>query len=176
MPNSVSFFRTHCVALVMTLGLTGCAAPTVGGHTISETLASISAAIMSGDFTVSALSGRDCRTLSTLIRNGASYCDKSSTTTAAITEPALIQVAGIETDPDLLGFAPVDRRAAADFSLEIARQQNAGIDAPMLAFGMISASNLPSYSYNVKMRDGTDPKAKKVAMLSSTTQTLRTSH
>lgn len=175
MANSLSFFRAHSLALVMTLGLTGCAAPTVGGHTISETLASISAAIMSGDFTVSSLSGKDCRFLGTLIRNGANYCDKNSTAAAAINEPAVIEVASTEPDPDLLGFAPVDRRAASDFSLEIARQQNAGIEAPMLAFGMISASNLPSYSYNVKMRDGTDPKAKKVALLSSTTLTLRTS-
>ena len=148
-------------ALLLTGTIAGCSAPTVGGYTLSDALASISAAIMGGDTATSSLSGKDCRTLSTLIRNGASFCND--------------EVTAAGTDPYLLGFAPVDRRAAADFSLEIARQENAGIDAPRLAFGMISATNLPSYSYNVKMQDGSKPKSEKLAMLQPTTQTLRTS-
>ena len=47
----------------------------------------------------------------------------------------------------------IDRRAAADFSLEIARRQNAAIDAPMLSFGMLSANYGPSYSYDLKLSD-----------------------
>jgi len=158
MSKSLGFFRVSSLALGLALTLTGCSAPTISGYTLSETLAKISAAIMGDDdVTTASLNGKDCRTLSTLLRNAESFC---ATNIA-------------QSDPLLLGFAPVDRRAAADFSLEIARRENAGIDAPMLAFGMISASNLPSYSYNVKMRDGAATKADKLAMLQPTTQTLR---
>lgn len=57
-------------------------------------------------------------------------------------------------DPELLGFAPVDRRAAEDFSLEIARKQNAGFTAPMLSFGMLSATFGSSYSYELSVKPG----------------------
>lgn len=61
-----------------------------------------------------------------------------------------------DLDPALLGFAPVDRRAAEDFSLEIARKQNAGLAAPMLSFGMLSASFGSSYTYELSVKPGPD--------------------
>ncbi|MGV8997796.1 MAG: hypothetical protein ACOH12_12690 [Parvibaculaceae bacterium] len=166
---SSGFFRaqrtTLALALALSGALSGCASSNITGQTLGETLAQISAAIMSGgDRAVAALSGKECLTLSALIRNGASYCD---------TPVTLAEASGDSTDPYLLGFAPVDRRAAADFSLEIARKENAGIDAPLLAFGMISANNLPSYSYRVKTHDGQNTRADKVAMSETTTQTIR---
>lgn len=62
--------------------------------------------------------------------------------------------AAADLDPELLGFAPVDRRAAEDFSLEIARKQNAGLAAPMLSFGMLSATFGSSYSYELSLKSG----------------------
>ena len=161
MSFSFSFLRAPGLALGLAVTLAGCSAPTVGGYTLSEALASISAAIMGRDDTATSLSGKNCRFLGSLLRNGASFCET--------------ETASLQSDPELLGFAPVDRRAAADFSLEVAHKENAGIDAPMLAFGMISASNLPTYSYNVKMRNGQDAKVDKLAMLQPTTMTLRAS-
>lgn len=66
-------------------------------------------------------------------------------------------------DPLVLGFAPVDRVAAANFSLEIARKQNQ-IDAPMLSFGMLSASFGSSFSYSLAMRKTNAPTSKQVAL------------
>ncbi len=64
--------------------------------------------------------------------------------------------AAAELDPELLGFAPIDRRAAEDFSLEIARKQNAGLEAPMLSFGMLSATFGSSYTYELSVKPGPD--------------------
>src|SRR3546814_809751 len=66
-------------------GLAGCAAPIVAGLTSAQlfSLAGLSATIMTGrDFTehaVSAITGKDCRFLETLLRNGRSFCETPNT-------------------------------------------------------------------------------------------------
>lgn len=57
-------------------------------------------------------------------------------------------------DPALLGFAPVDRREASEFSLEIARDE-ARKAAPPLAFGMLSGSFGQSWGYDLTLRHRT---------------------
>lgn len=71
-------------------------------------------------------------------------------------------------DPLVLGFAPVDRVAAADFSLEIARKQNQ-IDAPMLSFGMLSASFGSSFPYSLAMRNANALASQQVALAQTST-------
>jgi len=113
---------------------------------------------------VSTLTGKDCRFLETLLRNGRSFCEAPNSIATrddfqgvlvlAKNAPtaADVKIADARIDPQILGFVPVDRRAAEDFSLEIARKQNQ-IDAPMLSFGMLSASFGSSFSYSLTMRN-----------------------
>ena len=161
--------------------LAGCSSPVVSSRSAPDTfsLAGLSAAIMSGtQSAIAALTGNDCSLLENVLRNGRSFCETSDARVALIeTVPA-----AADLDPNLLGFAPVDRRAAADFSLEIARRQNAAIDAPMLSFGMLSANYGPSFSYDLKLSDSAgNPTAPKLAEAapaptSSSYTTTRTSY
>ena len=182
-----SLIGRRLVVLVALLGLTGCAGPIVAGLTGAQllSLAGLSSTIMTGrdltEHAVSTITGKDCRFLETLLRNGRSFCETPDTVAtrddfhgvlALIRkEPDTssdVKVADASLDPQLLGFAPVDRRAAEDFSLEIARKQNQ-IDAPMLSFGMLSATFGSSFPYSLTMhRDNASTKAKQVAMVEKT--------
>lgn len=152
------FFRHSALAAAIGLGLSGCAAPAGGtasaGHIFS--IESIGAAVMAGRnltaHAVSMITGKDCHFLETLLRNGGSFCETPSSVAAAQKAPeANVQTASAANlDPYVLGFAPVDRRAAEDFSLEIARQHPAR--AEMLSFGMLSATFGSSYTYELKLR------------------------
>jgi hypothetical protein len=153
-------------AVAAGLGLSGCAAPLVGAMTVGQafTLAGLSSAIMTGrdltEHAVSMITGKDCRFLETLLRNGRSFCETPNSVAtkddfhgviALISEDKPVQTASAaELDPDVLGFAPVDRRAAEDFSLEIARKRPA--QAEMLSFGMLSATFGSSYTYELNIR------------------------
>lgn len=150
-------------------GLAGCAAPIVAGLTAAQvfSIAGLSATIMTGrditEHAVSLVTGKDCRFLETLLRNGRSFCEEPNTVATKDDFHGVIalfdkdktdentRVAAAELDPQILGFAPVDRRAAEDFSLEIARK-SAKVEAPMLSFGMLSASFGSSFSYELNMR------------------------
>lgn len=150
-------------------GLGGCAAPIVAGLTAAQvfTIAGISATIMTGrdltEHAVSLVTGKDCRFLETLLRNGRSFCETPNTIATKDDFHGVIalletkepeggaSVAAASLDPQVLGFAPVDRRAAEDFSLEIARR-DANVEAPMLSFGMLSATFGSSFSYELNMR------------------------
>jgi hypothetical protein len=61
--------------------LSGCAAPVIGGLTASQifSLAGLSSTIMTGrdlaEHAVSIVTGKDCRFLETLFRNGRSFCE-----------------------------------------------------------------------------------------------------
>jgi len=170
------------VVLIALLGLTGCAGPIVAGLTGAQllSLAGLSSTIMTGrdltEHAVSAVTGKDCRFLETLLRNGRSFCETPNTVATRDDfhgvlalmkkqpDTSDVQVADARMDPQILGFAPVDRRAAEDFSLEIARKQNQ-IDAPMLSFGMLSASFGSSFSYSLTMRNAAP---KQVALAATT--------
>ncbi len=150
-------------------GLAGCAAPIVAGLTAAQvfTIAGISATIMTGrditEHAVSMVTGKDCRFLETLLRNGRSFCETPDTIATKDDFHGVIalldtkkpdantRVAAASLDPQILGFAPVNRRAAEDFSLEIARK-DAKVEAPMLSFGMLSATFGSSFSYDLNMR------------------------
>lgn len=162
--------RVLTVAVVLSLsGLAGCAAPIVAGLTAAQvfSIAGLSATIMTGrditEHAVSLVTGKDCRFLETLLRNGRSFCEEPNAVATRDDFHGVIalfgndksdpetKVAAASLDPEILGFAPVDRRAAEDFSLEIARK-NASVEAPMLSFGMLSASFGSSFSYELNMR------------------------
>lgn len=150
-------------------GLAGCAAPIVAGLTAAQvfTIAGLSATIMTGrditEHAVSMVTGKDCRFLETLLRNGRSFCETPDTIATKDDFHGVIalldtkkpdsstKVAAAALDPQILGFAPVDRRAAEDFSLEIARK-DAKVEASMLSFGMLSATFGSSFSYELNMR------------------------
>ncbi len=160
--------------------LAGCSSPVVSTREAPQTfsLAGLSAAIMTGtQAAIAAVTGNDCSLLENVLRNGRSFCETSDARVALIEKTP----AAADLDPNLLGFAPVDRRAAADFSLEIARRQTAAIDAPMLSFGMLSANYGPSFSYGLKLSDSagnpTTPKLAEAAPASATSSfaTTRTS-
>lgn len=154
---------------VSLVGLAGCAAPMVAGLTAAQvfTIAGLSATIMTGrdltEHAVSMVTGKDCRFLETLLRNGRSFCETPDTIATKDDFHGVIalfdkeradtdtKVAAAALDPQILGFAPVDRRAAEDFSLEIARK-DAKVEAPMLSFGMLSATFGSSFSYELNMR------------------------
>ncbi|HEY4343007.1 MAG TPA: hypothetical protein VGN05_01565 [Parvibaculum sp.] len=166
-------------------GLAGCAAPIVAGLTAAQvfSIAGLSATIMTGrdltEHAVSLVTGKDCRFLETLLRNGRSFCEEPNAVATKDDFHGVIalfdkdktdtgtKVAAATLDPEVLGFAPVDRRAAEDFSLEIARKNNpARIDAPMLSFGMLSATFGSSFSYGLTMRGSiTDNGTEKLAMV-----------
>lgn len=136
--------------------LAGCSSPVVSSQQAPKTfsLAGLSAAIMTGtQAAIAALTGNDCSLLENVLRNGRSFCETPDARVALIEKTPAADLDPATLDPNILGFAPVDRRAAADFSLEIARRQNAAIDAPMLSFGMLSANYGPSYSYDLKLSD-----------------------
>jgi len=182
-----SLIGRRLVVLVALLGLTGCAGPIVAGLTGAQllSLAGLSSTIMTGqdltEHAVSTITGKDCRFLETLLRNGRSFCETPNTAATKDDfhgvlalmrkEPdssSNVKVAAASLDPQLLGFVPVDRRAAEDFSLEIARKQNQ-IDAPMLSFGMLSATFGSSFPYALTVRpDNASAKAKQVAMVEET--------
>ena len=164
-----NLFARRLIVLGALLGLTGCAGPIVAGLTGAQlfSLAGLSATIMTGrdltEHAVSTLTGKDCRFLETLLRNGRSFCETPDTVATRDdfhgvfallkkeADTSDVKVAAASIDPQLLGFAPVDRAAAEDFSLEIARKQNQ-IDAPMLSFGMLSASFGSSFPYSLTIR------------------------
>ncbi|MDO8423037.1 MAG: hypothetical protein Q7S99_12845 [Parvibaculum sp.] len=157
--------------------LAGCSSPAVSNHQTPETfsLAGLSTAIMTGtQAAIAAVTGNNCSLLENVLRNGRSFCETSDARVALIEKTP----AAADLDPNILGFAPVDRRAAADFSLEIARRQNAAIDAPMLSFGMLSANYSPSFSYDLKLSDRagnpTEPKLAEAAPVRATAPSLTT--
>jgi len=158
------------LAIAVCAGVSGCAAPVVGALTIGEilTIAGISSSIMTGrdlgEHVVSTLTGKDCRFLETLLRNGRSFCeDHGSDATrddfggvVALLEGTggrkqETRVAASALDPNLLGFVPVDRRAAHEFSLEIAREAARGKPRETVSFGMLSATFGQSFDYRVDM-------------------------
>ncbi|MGB5948039.1 MAG: hypothetical protein WBG82_01855 [Parvibaculum sp.] len=146
-------------------GLSSCAAPVIGGLTAAEvfSLAGLSATIMTGrdltEHAVSAITGKDCRFLETLLRDGRSFCETPDTVAtrgdfqgvfALLGDGETVKTAS-SLDPDLLGFAPVDRRGAEDFSLEVARKK-ADSETHPLSFGMLSAAFGQSWTYDVHIR------------------------
>lgn len=153
------------------MGLAGCAAPSSQSASSDGTfLSNLSAAIMSqGAHAAAAVTGDECNVLASLLRNGRSFCEAPTPDTRTATRGRngsviLTLKAPAETpktaalDPYMLGFAPVDRRLAADFTLEIARPTSETVDAPMLSFGMLSANYGPSFAYELKLRPATDDK------------------
>lgn len=172
---ATGFSSMRHIALIIGLsGLAGCSAPSMSDLAKSDifSLARLSAAIM-GD---GSKSPAQCNRLENLLRNGRSFCEKAQPAEVADRENKTLVLSSLTAEadasalqPDVLGFAPADRRAAADFSLEIARKQRSGIDAPMLSFGMLSANYGPSVGYELKLRGASEPKDR-VAM---TTGSLR---
>jgi len=154
------------------LGLSGCAAPIIGGLTAAQvfSIAGLGATIMTGrdltEHAVSMVTGKDCRFLETLFRDGRSFCETPNSVATRddfhgvialldTKEPAGTEdtkIAAASLDPDLLGFAPIDRHAAEDFSLEIARKDRRG-DTSHLSFGMLSAAFGQSWDYKLAIRD-----------------------
>jgi len=154
------------------LGLSGCAAPVIGALTIGEvlTIAGISSTLMTGrdlgEHALSALTGKDCRFLEAALREGRSFCEEKGSPATAndfAGLPALFggsgkaeaetQVATASLDPQLLGFAPVNRHAAHEFSLEIARE--AAQEKKAIHFGMVSASFGQSWAYDLDIEPDT---------------------
>lgn len=167
---------TMALAGLGMLSLSGCAAPVIGALTIGEvlTIAGISSTLMTGrdlgEHALSALTGKDCRFLEAALREGRSFCEEKG---SPATEndfaglPALFggdgkaeaetQVAA-SIDPQLLGFAPVNRHAAHEFSLEIARE--AAREKKSLHFGMVSASFGQSWAYDLDIEPDTSDAAR----------------
>jgi hypothetical protein len=158
------------LAVAVCLGLSGCAAPVVGALTIGEilTIAGISSSIMTGrdlgEHVVSALTGKDCRFLESLLRNGRAFCEEPGSDATQNDFGGVIAllegedgrkqetlVAASALDPHVLGFVPVDRRAAHEFSLEIAREAARGKPRESVSFGMMSATFGQSFDYRVDM-------------------------
>ncbi|MFN4354083.1 hypothetical protein [Parvibaculum sp.] len=153
------------------LALPGCAAPAIGALTVAEvlTIAGISSSIMTGrdlgEHALSALTGKDCRFLEAALREGRSFCeDRGSEATKgdfggliALLEredgtKAETQVAAADLDPLVLGFAPVNRHAAHEFSLEIARAEARNAPKKAIHFGMMSATFGQSWAYDLDMK------------------------
>jgi hypothetical protein len=168
------------------LALSGCAAPAIGALTIGEvlTVAGISSSIMTGrdlgEHALSALTGKDCRFLEAALREGRSFCEERGSMATRGDFGGVIAllrnkdgeveettIAAADLDPMLLGFAPVDRRAARDFSLEIARETSRAEPKQMIAFGMMSATFGQSWNYRLDMAP--DASAQKFADASSAT-------
>lgn len=159
------------------LGLTGCAAPVIGAVTIGEilTIAGISSTIITGrdlgEHALSALTGKDCRFLEAVLREGRGFCEDRGSVATNNDFGGLIalfqgpdgeteekKVAAADLDPELLGFVPVDRRAARDFSLEIAREAEKGKPREAVSFGMMSATFGQSWSYELDIEPDTSTK------------------
>lgn len=191
---SAKVSKAACAAVIGTglLGLSGCAAPAIGAITVGEilTIAGISSSIMTGrdlgEHALSALTGKDCRFLEAALREGRSFCeDKGSTATAGDfgglialfrsddgkTEET--QVAAADLDPQVLGFAPVDRRAAHEFSLEIAREAARQKPKETMSFGMMSATFGQSWAYDLDVAP--DSTTRRVADASMPAQAPATS-
>ena len=165
------------LAVAVCLGLTGCAAPAIGALTVGQllTVAGISSTVMTGrdlgEHVVSALTGKDCRFLESLLRNGRAFCETPGSDATRDDFGGVIallegpdgskretRVAASELDPHVLGFVPVDRRAAHEFSLEIAREAARGKPRETVSFGMMSATFGQSFDYRVDMEpQGTFP-------------------
>lgn len=77
-----------------------------------------------------------------------------------------IRTASAALDPALLGFAPVDRREADDFSLSIARDEARKKPSP-LAFGMLSATFGQSWNYDLRLRENTAELTKEKLVIAS---------
>lgn len=156
------------------IALSGCAAPAIGALTVAEvlTIAGISSSIMTGrdlgEHALSALTGKDCRFLEAALREGRSFCeDRGSEATKgdfggllAFFEredgsKAETQVAAADLDPALLGFAPVNRHAAHEFSLEVARAEARREPKKTIHFGMMSATFGQSWAYDLDMKPDT---------------------
>ena len=156
------------------LALPGCAAPAIGALTVAEvlTIAGISSTIMTGrdlgEHALSALTGKDCRFLEAALREGRSFCeDRGSEATKgdfggliALFEredgtKAETAVAAADLDPLMLGFAPVNRHAAREFSLEIARAAARNAPKKAIHFGMMSATFGQSWAYDLDMKPDT---------------------
>lgn len=171
-----------CLAAAIGLGLSGCAAPIIGGLTAAQvfSIAGLGATVMTGrdltEHAVSLITGKDCRFLETLLRNGRSFCETPNTVATRddfhgvlalfddkAETPGDTEVAAADLDPALLGFAPVDRRAAEDFSLEIARKKSTTGEGSRLSFGLLSATFGQSWSYNLNLRDTASAEPAKVA-------------
>ena len=169
------------------LGLPGCAAPAIGALTVGEvlTIAGISSSIMTGrdlgEHALSALTGKDCRFLEAALREGRSFCEDRDSAATANDFGGLIalfrtddgkteetQVAAADLDPQVLGFAPVDRRAAHEFSLEIAREAARREPSDAVSFGMMSATFGQSWDYRLDMAP--DASSRKLADASAATQ------
>lgn len=186
--------RALSAAIILGLAsLGGCAAPMIAGLTAAQvfSLAGLSATIMTGrditEHAVSIVTGKDCRFLETLLRNGRSFCEEPNSVAAKDDFQGVIayldksdtgaetKVAAAKLDPEILGFAPVDRRAAEDFSLEIARKKNPTVEAPMLSFGMLSATFGSSFSYELHMRGSlTDGATEKLALVIPAPEKVKT--
>lgn len=152
------------------LSLSGCAAPAIGALTIGEvlTIAGISSTIMTGrdlgEHALSALTGKDCRFLEAALREGRSFCEERNSVATKDDFGGLVAlfrnddgdvkettVAAADLDPLALGFVPVDRRAAHEFSLEIAREASRQEPKETVSFGMMSATFGQSWDYRLDM-------------------------
>ncbi|MAM96064.1 MAG: hypothetical protein CMI61_15765 [Parvibaculum sp.] len=133
-----------------------------------------------GEHALSALTGKDCRFLEAALREGRSFCEERGSTATKGDFGGVIAllrnkdgeveettIAAADLDPMLLGFAPVDRRAARDFSLEIARKTSRTEPKQTIAFGMMSATFGQSWNYRLDMAP--DASAQKFADASNAT-------
>ena len=167
-PAGISKAACSLVVGASLLGLSGCAAPAIGALTVGEvlTIAGISSSIMTGrdlgEHALSALTDKDCRFLEAALREGRSFCEDRDSAATESDFGGLIalfrgddgetretQVAAADLDPQILGFAPVDRRAAHEFSLEIAREAARQKPKETITFGMMSATYGQSWAYDL---------------------------
>lgn len=174
------------------LGLSGCAAPAIGALTIGEvlTIAGISSTIMTGrdlgEHALSALTGKDCRFLEAALRDGRSFCEEHNSVATKGDFGGLVAlfksddgdvkettVAAADLDPLVLGFVPVDRRAAHEFSLEIARETSRQEPKETVSFGMMSATFGQSWDYRLDMTP--DASTRRLADASAATEKPATS-
>ncbi|PKQ04420.1 MAG: hypothetical protein CVT73_13510 [Alphaproteobacteria bacterium HGW-Alphaproteobacteria-12] len=165
------------LAAVGILGLSGCAAPAIGALTIGEvlTIAGISSTVMTGrdlgEHALSALTGKDCRFLEAALREGRSFCEERNSVATKGDFGGLVAlfrsddgdvkettVAAADLDPLALGFVPVDRRAAHEFSLEIAREASRQEPKETVSFGMMSATFGQSWDYRLDMAPDASPR------------------
>jgi len=164
--NLIRIGATAGIALM----LSGCAAPVIGALTVGQvwSIAGLVSTVFTGrDLTEHALSevtGKDCRILESLLNDTRDFCETPGSVATKDdfqgvialledndkdNEAKPVQVASAaDLDPQLLGFLPVDRDAAREFSLEIAR--NADSEDDSLSFGMLSASFGQSFAYELR--------------------------
>ena len=154
----------------LSVTLSGCAAPLIGAITVGQawSIAGLVSTVFTGrDLTEHALSevtGKDCRILESLLNDTRDFCETPGTLATqddfhgvialledgeGTNEGEPVQLASAEDlDPQLLGFMPVNRDAAREFSLEIAR--DARSEDQSLSFGMLSASFGQSFAYELR--------------------------